>query len=742
MTSKTLRFRSASRNLRPTPARGVSILLVMALLTMTLALSYAMVRLNFTVERTHSNYQRLGDSRQAAYTGISAALRKMQQSSWSGVGVNLTGDLGGGMSYAVTFVSGDASLTTGSSNYNELPYRVTLVSTGTAADPANLSVSSTHRVQAIVRLIPRKLYDPPANWNTLQNYTLYQWGTGSGDTLSLDLPVRVEGPIFAQNAVAIAPSYPSDNAGLPFAGQIDEVAVLGKALSDAQILSLYQGSSTVSGLVAGGGYNPILWLRLDEPSQSIVAQDQFNQYDGVFDGGKPGAGPAPVNGGTGSASFDGINDHIHLGAIDVLGSDLTILAWIKPSSFASDFGRIIAKANGTDTDDHYWAISNYRTGSGGRGLRFRLKTNSGGTETLDASGVSLVAGQWSFIAAVYDGSKMKVYQNGVKKNQTDKNGAITQNSSVFVSVGNIPSSSPRAKYLRDITRRWAIDGTDHRPLTGAITAPFSKTSSDERSLVTDELQTTWNDTAVSGAAPLSLPGVVTTYRLYPGGISYNIPTLGSLLRDQTLGPDPAANPLGVFYRLGNLDVRNNVSVTGVVIVNATGSNPDMEISGTNVHFNSVALPQLDGSAVMTKLPVAIVKDDLRVYDGAGGDINGLAVAWGELGFQSGSQNNDFTITGRVIANEFYSQPRSEWDSNYWYDRLRNFFLDLDDSNPILFFPQWLQANRGLNPAPRLIVRPPQASETFHWHDWSQPIFVAHPSDGGLRWEVLELRELP
>ena len=423
---------------------------------------------------------------------------------------------------------------------------------------------------------------------------------------------------------------------------------------------------------------------------------------------------------------------------------MTILAWIKPTSFSSDLGRIIAKANGVNDEDQYWTLSHYRNGSR-NSLRFRLKTNVAGikaTSSLYAGDVSLEVGQWTHIAAVYDGSKMKVYQDGVLKDHTPKFGWIPSAPSVFASLGNTPSASPRAKYLRDITRLFAYDGTDYRPLTGPITAPYSKTTSNERSLVTDELQTTWNDVAVSGAAPVSHPGVVATYRLYPGGKSYSIPTLDATLRDKTLGPDPATNPLGVFYRLGNLDVRENVTITGSVIVNATDSTPDIEIYGTNVRFNSVALPKLDGSTVVTQLPVAIVKDDLRIYDGASGEIQGLAVAWGELGFQSGSQDTAFTITGRAISNEFYSDARSEWSSPNWQERLRLFLTDLAGSNPILFFPKWLESNRGLHPAPKLIVRPPQSGETFHWHDWTQPVFVAHPSDGGLRWELLDLRELP
>jgi hypothetical protein len=388
---------------------------------------------------------------------------------------------------------------------------------------------------------------------------------------------------------------------------------------------------------------------LNESAGALIARDHFNQEAGVYDGGKPGAGAAPVNAGSGSANFDGVNDLIHLDAFDVPGSALSIVAWIKPSSFPADTGRIIAKASGTGSDSQYWTISHYLN-NGRRSLRFYLKTNATGTTTLSATGVNLAVDQWTHIAAVYDGSWMKVYQNGQLMNQTPKTGGLALSSSAFVAIGNTPSGSPRAKYLRDLVRRNTIEGTDHRPLTGPITAPFSKTSANERSLATDELQLPWNDTAVSGAAPVNHPGVVSSYRLYPGGKSYTVPTIGATLRDQRLEPDPATNPLGVFYRSGNLNVGDNVTVNGVLIVNASDSTPDIEIYGQNVHFNSLALPALDGTSVTTKLPVSIVKDDLRIYYTGTGDINGLAMAWGELGFPWGSQDSAFTITGRVVTN--------------------------------------------------------------------------------------------
>ena len=74
--------------------------------------------------------------------------------------------------------------------------------------------------------------------------------------------------------------------------------------------------------------------------------------------------------------------------------------------------------------------------SGSR-LRFRLKTGSS-TSTLGAS-PNLPTNQWVHIAAVYDGSKMRIYQNGVQVGSMNKTGNITQ-SNYNVLVGANPNN--------------------------------------------------------------------------------------------------------------------------------------------------------------------------------------------------------------------------------------------------------------------------------------------------------------
>ena len=57
---------------------------------------------------------------------------------------------------------------------------------------------------------------------------------------------------------------------------------------------------------------------------------------------------------------------------------------------------------------------------------------------------------------------------------------------------------------------------------------------------------------------------------------------------------------------------------------------------------------------------------------------------------------------------------------------------LEQENPVKYFPQWLEINQGLDPQPRLTFAPDSSHITYHWHDWNQPIFIPHQDDLGLR----------
>ncbi len=158
--------------------------------------------------------------------------------------------------------------------------------------------------------------------------------------------------------------------------------------------------------------------------------------NGVVNGALPAIGQI----GAGSLDFDGADDYVDLGGLDIPGSGITLAGWINSDDFrncgASDC-RIFSKANGTGEQDHYIMVSTIRIRSIGTLLRFRLKAG-GSTETLIASTGNLATGQWYHAAATYDGSNMRLYLDGVEVGSTAKTGAIDTNPLVPFWIGGNP----------------------------------------------------------------------------------------------------------------------------------------------------------------------------------------------------------------------------------------------------------------------------------------------------------------
>jgi len=181
--------------------RGMAVLLMLLLLSLTLGLSYALVRSQNMSSRIERNLHRRDAARDAAVTGILMAWKKMQTSSWAGVGTTLTGKINAWDGYTVTYTAGDATLTSSSSDYADYPFRVTLLSTGTAVDPAETTAISTQQVQAVVRLVPRALSTEPAEWSQTSGLTAYQYKAG---TFSVPVPFALQGPARVAGPLTLA----------------------------------------------------------------------------------------------------------------------------------------------------------------------------------------------------------------------------------------------------------------------------------------------------------------------------------------------------------------------------------------------------------------------------------------------------------------------------------------------------------------------------------------------------------
>jgi len=143
-----------------------------------------------------------------------------------------------------------------------------------------------------------------------------------------------------------------------------------------------------------------------------------------------------------SISFDGFDDYVEINNPEYqFVNQFTIESWIKPSS-SSDYEGIFSygSVNHVESDANGNEISsNSQSGFGfaffSTGWRFYLQTstNINWAQLPDASAPT---GQWTHLAATYDGTNLKLYKNGSLVNQTDAlNGVINLSGAADFNIG-------------------------------------------------------------------------------------------------------------------------------------------------------------------------------------------------------------------------------------------------------------------------------------------------------------------
>jgi hypothetical protein len=166
--------------------------------------------------------------------------------------------------------------------------------------------------------------------------------------------------------------------------------------------------------------SPRNYWRLGETS-GTQAHDEESQNNGWYQNGVALGQAGPLLADTDKcAQFDGSNDYVDLDSFNLSGSAMTIVAWVKPGSDTLDGRNVIAKPDGNAVVT-CWGLGAVYASSRNQAL-FRLRTTSGATTSL--SGGTLTANQWTFLAAVYNGSNMVLYQDGNEVARTAKTGSI------------------------------------------------------------------------------------------------------------------------------------------------------------------------------------------------------------------------------------------------------------------------------------------------------------------------------
>jgi hypothetical protein len=143
--------------------------------------------------------------------------------------------------------------------------------------------------------------------------------------------------------------------------------------------------------------------------------------------------------------FDGVNDLIDLGSLDVNGTGFTLAVRFNAGSFpgTKHDPRLISKASSVQENSHVFMLGTFvwqRETEPTEDVRLRGRIRIGGvTRTVIASQGTLETDRWYHAAMTYDGRELRLYLDGVQVGGvTGLSGPVDAAPTVAVAIGGQP----------------------------------------------------------------------------------------------------------------------------------------------------------------------------------------------------------------------------------------------------------------------------------------------------------------
>ncbi len=160
---------------------------------------------------------------------------------------------------------------------------------------------------------------------------------------------------------------------------------------------------------------------------------------------------------TNALYFDGVDDHIDCGnntSVNIIGNQITIEAWIYPTSWKSKVweGNVINKEQ--NTPNHGYML---RVGDNGK-LNFNLGNDQHIWNELTSEPSLLSLNTWAHVAGTYNGSYQRIYINGVVVDSASLNISIAR-AIETLNIGAHPRWNRNFKGIIDEVRIWNISRT-------------------------------------------------------------------------------------------------------------------------------------------------------------------------------------------------------------------------------------------------------------------------------------------
>jgi hypothetical protein len=233
-----------------------------------------------------------------------------------------------------------------------------------------------------------------------------------------------------------------------FNGTLDDIRVYNRALSASEVKQLYNmgaGTKVNASATAGNSFGLssglVGYWTFDSKDLKNNVADRSKQGNTGYMQGFTSTSSAVTVGKIGQGlKFDGVDDYVNAktgSILNITGQNITISAWINPKTFGGGtLGRIVNKHTTTDSAGYAFFLDSSNTTNG---LSFAINDSTSGNGNIAVSVANIISlGKWQHVVAVYNGSGVSFYVNGIKKvsnayNISGKN--ISDNSTLPFYIG-------------------------------------------------------------------------------------------------------------------------------------------------------------------------------------------------------------------------------------------------------------------------------------------------------------------
>ncbi|MBI3985063.1 MAG: DUF2341 domain-containing protein [Candidatus Levybacteria bacterium] len=222
-----------------------------------------------------------------------------------------------------------------------------------------------------------------------------------------------------------------------FNGTIDETRIYNRALDSREVQQLYnfapgpvgywdfedeQNNQNITNGIVG-------YWKMDDGSGSTASDSSGNGYNGTITGASWSSSCKYGN----CLSFSGLSsgNKVDLGtSVNLNPSNFTVSAWVNTNNASYAYNYIFSSDR--DCCGTYNGIGFYINGAGKLVGSIWNSTNAG-----TSSNTTLSASTWYFVTFSYDGSKMKLYINGILDKEESYTGSVGSPASFNVSIGTM-----------------------------------------------------------------------------------------------------------------------------------------------------------------------------------------------------------------------------------------------------------------------------------------------------------------